>query len=116
MLESHGFDVVEAQDGREGLARTLSHLPDLVLSDIAMPVMDGFGLAIALRRTMNTRHVPLVFLTAETEPAIEAQAYDVGAVGFFTKPYAPHALLAFIGGLLMPTRTASGKCGTLWWS
>jgi CheY-like chemotaxis protein len=96
VLKAEGFDVLEAADGREGLARAFSELPDLVLCDIAMPILDGFGLAVALRHNAQTRRVPLVFLTAETEPYVERHAYDAGAVGFFTKPFEPSTLISFI--------------------
>lgn len=101
VLESEGYDVLEAGDGREGLARAVSDYPDLVVCDIAMPVLDGFGLAVALRQNEQTKHLPLVFLTGEHEPSAERHAFDVGALGFFLKPFEPNALSLFIKGALM---------------
>lgn len=100
VLQSEGFDVVEAGDGREGLARAVSDRPDLVVCDVAMPVLDGFGLAVALRQNEQTKHLPLVFLTGETEPDSEQHAFDVGALGFFAKPFEPNALTSFIKTVL----------------
>lgn len=105
VLRAEGFDVLEAADGREGLARAFSEHPDLVLCDISMPILDGFGLAVALRHNVRTRRVPLVFLTAETETYVERHAYDAGALGFFTKPFDPSALISFIRrALALPER------------
>ena len=100
VLRAEGFDVLEAADGREGLARAFSERPDLVLCDIAMPILDGFGLAVALRHNDRTNRVPLVFLTSETEPYVERHAYDAGALGFFTKPFEPSTLISFIKRVL----------------
>lgn len=92
-----GFDVLEAQDGREGLARAISDSPDFVVSALALPVLDGFGLAVALRQIKQTKHLPLVFLTApEAVPGADVHAYDVGALAFFPKPFEPLALASFI--------------------
>lgn len=100
VLRSAGFEVIEAGDGREGLARAVSGRPDLVLCDITMPILDGFGLAVALRHNEQTKHLPLVFMTGETEPTMEQHAYEVGALGFLSKPFAAHALSSFISGVL----------------
>ena len=108
VLMAEGFDVLEAADGREGLARAFSEHPDLVLCDIAMPILDGFGLAVALRHNAQTRRLPLVFLTAESEPYVERHAYDAGALGFFTKPFEPSTLISFIKrALALPEREAA---------
>lgn len=108
VLTAEGFDVLEAADGREGLARAFADNPDLVLCDIAMPILDGFGLAVALRHNAQTRRLPLVFLTGETEPFVERHAYDAGALGFFTKPFEPSMLISFIRRTLaLPDREAA---------
>ena len=108
VLTAEGFDVLEAADGREGLARAFADDPDLVLCDIEMPILDGFGLAVALRHNAQTSRLPLVFLTAESEPYVERHAYDAGALGFFTKPFEPSTLIPFIKrALALPDREAA---------
>ena len=108
VLTAEGFEVLEAADGREGLARAFTDDPDLVLCDIEMPILDGFGLAVALRHNAQTRRLPLVFLTGETEPYVERHAYDAGALGFFTKPFEPSVLISFIRRTLaLPDREAA---------
>ena len=100
-LTLDGFDVIEAGDGQEGLERVEADVPDLVLLDVSMPVLDGFGLATAVRGNERTKHVPLVFLTGEATQEVEARAFAVGAVGYFTKPFDPAAISQFISQFLL---------------
>ncbi len=96
LLLSEGFEVIQARDGREGVALALADPPDLILCDINMPILDGFGLALTLRRNQGTKGVPLVFISAETDPEIEQRATAVGAAGFLSKPFLPTALFAYV--------------------
>ena len=108
VLEAAEFDVFEASDGREGLARAILHRPDLVVCDVAMPILDGFGFAVALRHIQQTRNMPLVFLTGESESAVEEHRYETGSVGFFAKPFEPLALTSFIQNVLSPLAPVAG--------
>ena len=105
-LRLDGFDVIEAADGQEGLDCVYGADPDLVLLDICMPVLDGFGLAAAVRHTERTRDVPLVFLTGEASREIEERAFAVGAAGYFTKPFDPAAVSRFVADILVGSRPA----------
>ena len=85
MLELEGFDVRTAQHGREALDRVAEHMPDLILLDIKMPVMDGRSFAVEFK----ARHgglVPIVVMTAAEHAANRAQ--EVGAMGWLSKPFA----------------------------
>lgn len=104
VLSAGGFEVLEAENGKEGLTHALSLAPDLVLLDISMPILDGFGLATALRTDERTRDVPIVFISGEAEPEIESQAYDLGALAFFAKPFEPSVLAEFVNRVLQPFR------------
>jgi CheY-like chemotaxis protein len=99
-LELEGLVVLEASDGHTALARARSERPDLVLTDVSMPRLDGFALAEALRRDRRTRRIPLVFLSAEINPANEARAEKLGALAYLTKPIDPLALASRIGEAL----------------
>ena len=99
-LEREGYDVIEARDGQEGLELAFAETPDLVLLDISMPVLDGFGLAAALRGDERTQQLPLVFLSGETDPHIEEQAYEAGAAAYFAKPFDPSTVGAFVRRVL----------------
>lgn len=99
-LRLDGYTVIEASNGQEALELALEAAPDLMLIDISMPVLDGFGLARALGADERTRHVPLVFLTGERDPGTEARVFEAGGIGYFPKPFDPAAIGTFIQGVL----------------
>ncbi len=105
-LQLEGLVVLEATDGRHGLEQVRSHRPDLVLTDVMMPGLDGFQLAEALRGDERTRRVPLIFLSGETEAGHEIRARELGALGYLTKPFDPVALASMIAGVLGRAATA----------
>jgi PleD family two-component response regulator len=109
VLRAEGYEVAEAADGQEALAQAVSDPPDLVILDISMPVLDGFGLAAALRRDERTRELPLVFISGEAHPDVEGHAYDAGALGFFAKPFEPSVLSAFVRRVLEPFRPTTTR-------
>jgi CheY-like chemotaxis protein len=99
-LRAQGYDVIEAVNGQDGLERAFAEMPDLVLLDISMPVLDGFGLAAALRGDERTQRIPFAFLSGETDPHIETRALEAGAHGYFAKPFDLSAVGEFVRGLL----------------
>ncbi len=95
LLASHGFQVITAIDGLDALKQLENHCPDLVITDVDMPEMDGFGLVNALRGNPRTQHIPLVMITsAEDRHREEALRVGVGLV--MGKPYDEAALIAHI--------------------
>lgn len=99
-LAEAGVEVLEAENGLRGLERARDERPDLVLLDVSMPILDGFGLAGRLRDDERTSDLPIVFLTGAVEPESRAKAYALGAAGFLTKPFDPGAVAALIVGML----------------
>ncbi len=95
-----GLEVLEAEDGRRGLARARLENPDLVVTDVAMPGLDGFELAEALRLDEHTANIPLIFLSGETDAANEARAQSLGALAYVTKPFDPAAFAKLVAGAL----------------
>ncbi len=95
VLDPH-FDVDEAGDGAAALALARERLPDLIVSDIAMPRLDGLGLARALRADPQLRGVPLIFLTARAGDADEVRGLDSGADHYLRKPFDAQVLLAHL--------------------
>jgi CheY-like chemotaxis protein len=95
-----GLDVLEAEDGRRGLDRARSECPDLVVTDVAMPGLNGFELAEALRRDDNTARIPLIFISGEHDADSEARALSLGALAFVTKPFDPAALAKLVASAL----------------
>lgn len=99
-LDLDGCQAIEATNGQEALELALAEPPDLVLLDLSMPVLDGFGLAAALRADARTREIPLVILTGERVPHLTATIDETGALGLFTKPFDPAAVSAFVRKVL----------------
>jgi len=95
-LELEGLVVLEASDGRHGLVRARVERPDLILTDVTMPILDGFELVEALRRDWRTRRIPFVFLSGESTAANRARAEKLGALGYVTKPFDPLRLGAVV--------------------
>lgn len=81
------FSVIQAENGKSGLALAREHIPDLIVSDVMMPIMDGFSLCRALRNDARTSHIPLVLLTARAEAADRMQGIEFGAEAYLTKPF-----------------------------
>ena len=86
LLRLHGFDVCEANDGREALDCIADFHPHLILTDLMMPVMNGFELIRALRSDPKTAGLPVVAFTADPTEQAEREARQAGAVDYFTKP------------------------------
>lgn len=86
ILDMEGFDVVEAVNGREGLERLATTRPDVILSDLMMPEMDGYDLLTAVRTNGTRAAVPFVVLSARGEDAAIERAMRLGATSYLRKP------------------------------
>src|SRR5665213_3539391 len=102
-----GLEVLEAEDGKRGLARARLESPDLVVTDVAMPGLNGFELAEALRRDESTAQIPLIFLSGELNSDNEARAHSLGALAYVTKPFDPPAFAKLVAGALARRGTGS---------
>lgn len=110
LLKGHGFSVMTATDGKEALASALAVPPDIVVSDILMPVMDGYSLCREWKKHERLRTIPFVFYTATyTEAKDEALALGLGADRFVIKPQEPEVLVNLISDVLAgaPIRRAA---------
>ena len=81
------YDVVEASNGLEGMKETLRHVPDLVISDIMMPEMDGNTLCSKIKSNPQTSHIPVVLLTAKTRDEDQLEGLETGADAYIVKPF-----------------------------
>ena len=81
--------IMVASDGTEGLALLQQHKPDVVLLDLMMPGIDGFEVCQRAKADEATRHIPIIFLTAQPQPAAVARAMSLGAAGYLVKPFDP---------------------------
>ena len=99
-LHLHGYNVIEAENGEQGLEKTLNVLPDLVISDVMMPRMDGIALCVALRRDQRTQDIPVVMLTAKAAEDDKIEGLRAGADDYLHKPFSARELLARIENLV----------------
>lgn len=99
-LRAEGFDVTTARSGADALVSINQTMPDLIISDIRMPGMDGYELARVLRSNARTALVPIVFLTAKGERKDRIDGFRSGVDAYLTKPFDPDELLAVISGIL----------------
>ncbi len=98
------YRVVEADDGVEALEKIRSELPDIIVTDLMMPNMDGIELIDKVRHDFTMSHIPIVMLTARHSPDDRVKAMEYGADGYITKPFSIELLLARIDNLLTQRR------------
>lgn len=99
-LTSHHYRVICAANGKEGMAKALRYVPDLVVSDMMMPVMDGLELVRELKNEIQTSHIPIILLTACALDEQRIQGFDEGADSYISKPFNARLLLSRIANLL----------------
>lgn len=99
-LRGEGYEVDTARSGDEALVHIALRLPDLIVSDIRMPRMDGYALARQLRSNPRTDLIPVIFLTAKDESSDRIAGIRSGVDAYLTKPFEPDELIAVIGNIL----------------
>ena len=99
-LEAEGMKVAEAADGPSGLEKARANPPDVILLDVMMPGLDGWGVAEALLEDDETEEIPIIFLTARAEFRDRARGLDIGGVDYITKPFNPLELAPLVQSLL----------------
>jgi signal transduction histidine kinase/ligand-binding sensor domain-containing protein/DNA-binding response OmpR family regulator len=104
IILSDGFHVIEAGNGIEGFEIAKSQLPDIIITDLMMPEMDGLELARRIRAEVTTSHIPVVVLTAKTDLDTQVEALRRGADDFITKPFSSTYLRARIENILQQRR------------
>lgn len=96
ILEMEGFNVVVAENGRKGVAAAQSSPPDLILCDVMMPELDGYGVLAALRENDSTATIPFIFLTAKGEKTDLRTGMNLGADDYLAKPVSSEELIAAV--------------------
>lgn len=94
------FKIILAKDGKEGLDKAVEHIPDLIVSDIMMPVMDGIAMTQTLRNDDRTSHIPIILLTSLQSEAQVVEGYQLGVEDYVTKPFSVAILQARIQNIL----------------
>jgi DNA-binding response OmpR family regulator len=95
-LKGENYDLAIATNGKEGIQLAENLLPDLILLDIMMPVVDGFEVCQKLKDGEKTKEIPIIFLTARGNSDDVIKGFKLGAVDYVTKPFSSHELLARI--------------------
>jgi signal transduction histidine kinase/CheY-like chemotaxis protein len=109
LLEPLGFELIEAENGREGLDKVLQELPEVIITDISMPVMDGYELLEKLRQSPNGKDIVAIVSSASVFESDFSKSIDAGANDFLPKPLQAHLLLASLQKHLQLTWTYESK-------
>ena len=99
-LEEAGFRVLEAENGQEALASVQTERPDAILLDIMMPGISGWEVTAALLAERSADEIPIIFISARTEPSDRIRAYELGAQAYVTKPFDPDVLAETVATVL----------------
>jgi len=100
LLDAEGYEVMGAENGRVGVELAREFHPEVIISDIVMPELDGYGVLQALRQDPTTATIPFVFLTAKADKSDLRQGMNLGADDYLVKPFAQHELLDAISARL----------------
>ncbi len=101
--------VTEAANGSEGLEKAMETIPDLIVTDVMMPVMDGVELCRHLKKEMETAHIPVVMLTARTSEESQIEGLETGADDYVTKPFSMRVFKTRVHNLLETRRLLSER-------
>lgn len=94
------IEIFEAENGKTGVQLALKHLPDLIICDIVMPELDGYGVLQALREHPTTQNIPFIFLSSRVDKADQRHGMELGADDYLTKPFTKEELLGAIAARL----------------
>ena len=103
-LLSEQGKILLAENGEEGLQLATEHIPDIILSDIMMPVMDGIEFTKRCKNNLNTSHIPIILLTAKDSTESEIEGLTFGADDYITKPFNPQILKLKVNNLIKLTK------------
>jgi len=100
ILENEKYQVIEAMDGSEGLNKAIDTKPDLIITDIMMPVMDGFEMAQKLKENMGTFNTPVIMLTAKDQGVDREKGLSLGVAAYIVKLFDLEELVATVKEVL----------------
>lgn len=109
LLEDQGFNIIEANNGLLGVQLAQEEIPDLIICDVMMPELDGYGVLKALRQRPETAIIPLIFLTARSDKTDLRQGMEMGADDYIVKPFTRKELLAAIACRLEKNTTIKNE-------
>ncbi len=100
ILKKHGYEVIQAHDGQSGIDLALRELPDLILLDIQLPVMDGYKVAAELIKSHDIQKIPIIAVTSYAMVGDKEKALAAGCTGYITKPINPDTFISYVEGFL----------------
>lgn len=112
-LEKEGFEVLTANNGRDGLERARAVLPDLVILDLMLPLVDGLQVCAQLRGDARTQNIRILMLTARSEETDEVVGFNVGADDYVTKPFKVRPLIHRVKALLRRNEKSKSETSVL---
>lgn len=98
------YEIITAHDGRSGVEEAFTRIPDIIISDIMMPIMDGMELCKTLKEDVRTSHIPIILLTAKDTLQDKTAGYSIGADSYITKPFSGNLLHSRVSNLLESRR------------
>jgi two-component system chemotaxis response regulator CheY len=101
-LKGAGYDVIEACDGKDALAKLTGQKVHLIISDVNMPNMDGITLVKEVKQLPNYRFTPIIMLTTESQEGKKQEGQAAGAKAWVVKPFRPEQMLAAVSKLILP--------------
>lgn len=110
-LKRKGFDVAIAKDGRTGVEMAQTETPDIILMDLSLPVMDGWQAIYQIKQAAETRHIPIIALSAHAMDQHKSDALEAGAEDFDSKPVDLNRLLEKMDLLLNPIVNSKQRSG-----
>jgi len=111
ILELSNYRVEVAANGKLGLEKAIASRPDLIICDIMMPVLDGYGVLHAIQKIEELKNIPFIFLTAKSERLDLRKGMELGADDYITKPFSPTELLTAVDSRLKKTETLRNELG-----
>ncbi len=101
--------VIEATDGEEAMRKVMESMPDLIITDVVMPHMDGLALLKTIKGNIDTNHIPVILLSSKNDVSDRTAGWDKGADGYLGKPFISGELLAMVHNLIDNRRQLKGK-------
>jgi two-component system, cell cycle response regulator DivK len=101
LVESVGYELLEAHDGAEGVAMASEHKPDLILMDMQLPVLDGYEATRRIKAHPALKHIPIIAVTSYALSGDEGKSREAGCDAYIAKPFSPRQLLTKINDFLL---------------